>query len=47
MLVRDARRAARNWVMKEGARLPDFTGAYFAGSGSWLADDEVLLPRPT
>jgi hypothetical protein len=42
MLVKDARDAARRWVVQEGRRLPGFSGAYFAGSTNWLADDAVL-----
>ncbi len=42
MIVRQAREAARQWVMEEGCRVPGFRGAYFAGSASWLPDDAPL-----
>jgi hypothetical protein len=39
MLVREAKAAARQWVMERGCRTPAFAGAYLAGSVTWIADD--------
>jgi hypothetical protein len=36
MLVREAKAAAREWVLEQGYRTPGFVGAYFAGSVNWL-----------
>lgn len=37
-----AREIAREWVTREAARLPDFRGAWFAGSAIWLPDEAEL-----
>lgn len=44
MTVGEARAIARQWVSEDGAQVPGFVGAYFAGSISWLADAEPLPP---
>ena len=38
MLVREAKAAARQWVLEQGRQTPGFVGAHFAGSVNWLAD---------
>jgi hypothetical protein len=42
MTVKQAREAARQWVIEEGSSLPGFCGAYTAGSTNWLADGAAL-----
>ena len=42
MFVRDAKDAARRWVIEEASRAPGFNGAFYAGSTNWLPDDAVL-----
>lgn len=42
MIVKDAKDAARRWVIEEARKVPGFYGAFFAGSTNWLADDAVL-----
>jgi len=44
MLVKDAKAAARHWVIEEAGNVPGFVSAYFAGSSGWLPDDAVLPP---
>jgi len=39
MLVKEAKAAARHWVLALGRQTPGFLGAYFAGSANALADD--------
>jgi hypothetical protein len=43
MIVRDARDAARNWMLEEARDLPGFHGAFFAGSIT-SASDNVEFP---
>lgn len=43
MLVREAKLAAKEWVRREGNRLPDMMGAFLAGSVTTLPDS---LPLP-
>ncbi len=42
MLVKEAKAVARQWVMEEGIKIPDFTGAFYHGSTNWLSDDTTL-----
>ncbi len=42
MKVRQAKDAARRWVMEEGSKTPNFFGAYLHGSANWLTDDATL-----
>ena len=42
MLVRQAKEAARQWVLEEGRSLPHFYGAFFAGSTNWMPEDTPL-----
>ena len=42
MFVRDAKDAARRWVIEEASRAPGFNGAFYAGSTNWFPDDAVL-----
>lgn len=42
MIVGRAKELARQWVMKQGAALPGFRGAFFHGSTAWLPDDAVF-----
>jgi hypothetical protein len=42
MRVKQARDAARRWVVEEASRIPGFCGAYTAGSTNWLSDDAEL-----
>src|SRR5437879_7517544 len=44
MLVEQARAAARQWVLDEGACLPGFAGAILTGLTLWAAEGEVLGP---
>ncbi len=39
MQVKQAKAAARRWVVEEGSKLPGFRGAYFTGSATGLPDD--------
>jgi len=39
MLVREAKGAAREWVLERGCRAPGFLGAYVTGSTIWLPED--------
>lgn len=43
MIVKQAREAARQWVIEEASDLPGFCGAYTAGSTNWLPDDADLV----
>ena len=47
MIVKDAKDAARQWVIEEASRAPDFYGAFYHGSTNWLTDDAVLSPSNT
>jgi hypothetical protein len=40
--VKQAREAARQWVVEEASHIPGFCGAYTAGSTNWLPDDADL-----
>jgi hypothetical protein len=42
MLVKEAREAARQWVIEQASGLLDFRGAYTAGSTNWLPEDAAL-----
>ena len=42
MLVLDARRIVRQWILEEAAQSPGFRGAFFHGSINWLADEDSL-----
>lgn len=40
--VKQAREAARQWMVEEASTMPGFRGAYTAGSTNWLTDDADL-----
>jgi hypothetical protein len=40
--VKQAREAARQWVVEEASGIPGFCGAYSAGSTNWLPGDADL-----
>jgi hypothetical protein len=42
MTVKQAREAARHWVVEDASCIPGFCGAYTAGSTNWLPDDADL-----
>jgi len=42
MTVKQAREAARQWVVEEASGIPGFCGAYTAGSTNWLPDNADL-----
>ena len=42
MKVKQAREAARQWVIEEVSGVPGFCAAYTAGSANWLPDDAEL-----
>jgi hypothetical protein len=42
MKVKQAREAARQWMVEETSGIPGFCGAYTAGSTNWLPDDADL-----
>ncbi len=42
MLVHEAKALARQWVLAEGAKIPDFQGAFYHGSINWLTEDASL-----
>ena len=42
MRIKQARDAAREWVIEEASRLPGIHGAYTCGSTNWLPDDGEL-----
>jgi len=42
MTVKQAREAARQWMVDEASCIPGFCGAYTAGSTNWLPDDANL-----
>jgi len=42
MTVKQAREAARQWMVEEASGIPGFCGAYTAGSTNWLPDDANL-----
>lgn len=42
MLVKDARKAARRWVLDEVSAIPGFSGAFFHGSTAWLPTNDPL-----
>jgi hypothetical protein len=42
VIVKQAREAARQWVIEEGSSMPGFSGAYATGSTNWLPDDATL-----
>ncbi|TMR93866.1 hypothetical protein [Nonomuraea basaltis] len=44
MLIEQARRLARQWVLEEGVALPKFWGAFLTGSALWADGDEELHP---
>ena len=44
MIVKDAKRAAREWVMEEASEAPGFCGALYAGSTNWLPDEAAFPP---
>jgi hypothetical protein len=39
-----AKEIAREWVTREGTRLPGFAGAFLHGSINWLGDDDEIEP---
>ncbi|PYT95774.1 MAG: hypothetical protein DMG38_26120 [Acidobacteria bacterium] len=42
MVVKQAREAARLWMVEEASGIRGFCGAYTAGSTNWLPDDADL-----
>lgn len=42
MIVQQAKEIARQWVLEEAAKLPDFCGAFFSGSTAAMADNTML-----
>ena len=44
MTVKQAGESARQWMDEEASRIPEFRGAYTAGSTNWLADDAEMSP---
>jgi hypothetical protein len=40
MTIGGAKEAARVWVAETAAEAPGIHGAYFAGSATWLHDDQ-------
>ena len=44
MLVREAKQAARDWVLSEASKLPNFGGAYLSGSILQYQDEETYPP---
>lgn len=42
MIVRQAKAAAREWVLAEAERTPELAGAFFHGSITWLPDEAGL-----
>jgi hypothetical protein len=42
MIVKEAKRIAREWVIEEGSKVPGFWGAFYHGSINWLPDDAIL-----
>jgi hypothetical protein len=42
MRIKEARDAARRWVIEEASGVPGFCGAYTAGSTNWLPDNAEL-----
>jgi hypothetical protein len=42
VIVKQARDAARQWVLDEASTMPGFLGAYSHGSINWLPDDALL-----
>lgn len=44
MIVKEAKRIATDWVIKEVSNTSGFCGAFFHGSINWLADDGVMHP---
>ncbi|MFZ1991120.1 MAG: hypothetical protein WAW96_15285 [Alphaproteobacteria bacterium] len=44
MLAKEAKRAARDWVLSEAAKLPGFAGAYLSGSILQHGDEETFPP---
>jgi hypothetical protein len=44
MRVREAKSAARNWVIEEASGMLGFQGAYFAGSANELVEDALVPP---
>jgi hypothetical protein len=42
MRIGEARRIAREWVVREASDQPGYCGAYIAGSANWLPDDADL-----
>lgn len=42
VIVKQAKDAARQWVMDEARTAPGFCGAFYHGSTTWLPDDAVL-----
>jgi len=39
MLIKAAKALARQWVLAEASQTPGFSGAFYAGSTTWLPDD--------
>jgi hypothetical protein len=44
MRVKQAKDAARQWVLAEARTIPGFVGAFSHGSVNWLPDDAILPP---
>jgi hypothetical protein len=42
MLVKHAKKVARQWVIEEASQTPGFCGAFYHGSTNWLPDDAAL-----
>jgi hypothetical protein len=42
VLVKHAKDVARQWVVEEASNIPGFSGAFYAGSTSWLPVDATL-----
>jgi hypothetical protein len=42
MIVKEAKAAARRWVIEEASKIPGFYGAFYAGSTQWLPDEAVF-----
>lgn len=42
MLVKQAKAVARQWVIEEGSKIPNFSGAFYHGSTNWLPEDAAL-----
>ena len=42
MLAKQAKDAARHWVIDNAPRIPGYIGAYHTGSVNWLPDDAAI-----